>query len=106
MNNTLNITLALVAGLAGGLLTRYIAPSAAFAQDQKSVKEIRAQSFVFVNSTDQTLATLTIQSANKLATNPTTQIVLRDANGYVIWSAPGGGPKLLTDSPLPRQNPK
>jgi len=104
MKNTLNITLSLAAGLVGGLLTRYIAPPAAFAQDQKSaVKEIRAQSFVFVGPADQTLATFGVELPNKLGPNfPVARIVLRDANGHEMWSAPGGGAKLLTASPLPR----
>jgi hypothetical protein len=103
VKNTFNITISLVAGLLGGLLTRYITPSAAFAQDQKSaVKEIRAQSFVFVGPADQTLATLGVEMPNKLAPNFVPRIVLRDANGHEMWSAPGGGPKLLTASPLSR----
>jgi len=107
MKKTMYIAVALVSGLVGGLLTRYIAPSAAYAQDQKSaVREIRARSFVFVGGADQTLATLSIEMQNKLGTNLTPRIVLRDPNGREMWSAPGAGPKLLVDSPLPRQNPK
>ena len=52
MNNRLTIAAALVAGLVGGLLTRYLTPPVAFAQDQASApKEIRAQSFTLVVST-------------------------------------------------------
>ena len=64
MNNKLSIALALVAGLLGGLLTRYIAPPATFAQNQAPItKEMRAQSFTLVDSSDHTLGVFTAEPA-------------------------------------------
>ena len=62
MNKTLTIALGLGAGLLGGLLTRYIAPPAAHAQDQAAVaKEIRAQSFTLVDEFNHTAGTFTYE---------------------------------------------
>src|ERR1700683_231417 len=70
MNKTLTVALALGAGLLGGLLTRYIAPPATFAQDHAPItKEIRAQSFPLVDSSDQTLGVFTTEPASR-AINP------------------------------------
>jgi len=98
MNKKLSIALALVAGLLGGLLTRYIAPPTAFAQDQAPIaKEIRAQSFTLVDQLDRTIGTFTFEPAEVKVLNqrkqpmPPTRIVLRDSNGREIWSA-GGNP--------------
>ncbi len=100
MNKT--VLLALLAGLAGGMATRYIAPPVAFAQDQSSVtKEIRAQSFTLVDSTDQVVGSFAAEPIpNRFRSiitnrgpNPTVQrvpemrIVLRDSRGREIWSA-------------------
>ena len=60
MNKTLTATLALAAGFIGGLLTRYIAPPVALAQNQAPItKEIRAQSFTLVDPSDHTVGTFT-----------------------------------------------
>jgi hypothetical protein len=102
MRRNLNIALAIVAGLLGGLLTRYIAPPAAFAQNQPpTTKEIRAQSFTLVDPLDRTVGTFTFESAvpiegDKIIRPPGAErwpmrIVLRDSNGREIWSA-GGTP--------------
>lgn len=99
MNNKLSVAVALVAGLAGGMLTRYIAPPPVFAQVQVPVvpgtpppvaqiaaaKEIRAQSFVLVGPNDNVTGTFTTEPWRG-----TTRIVLRDAYGREIWSAGGG----------------
>jgi hypothetical protein len=70
MNRPLTVVLALGGGLLGGLLTRYIGPPSAFAQNQAPVaKEIRAQSFTLVDSSNRS------------------RIVLRDSDGREIWSA-------------------
>ncbi|HXI39117.1 MAG TPA: hypothetical protein VNH83_04020 [Bryobacteraceae bacterium] len=50
MNRKANFTLALAAGLLGGMFSRYLTPTPVFAQVQASApKEIRAQSFFLVN---------------------------------------------------------
>ncbi|MGA7239996.1 MAG: hypothetical protein WBY44_30220 [Bryobacteraceae bacterium] len=105
MNKMLTIALGLGAGLLGGLLTRYIAPPAAHAQDQAAVaKEIRAQSFTLVDEFNHTAGTFTYEAppAARMTiplppsiNQPAPQrwgagrIVLRDANGREIWSAGG-----------------
>jgi hypothetical protein len=110
MTKNLSVTVALFAGLLGGLLTRYIAPSPAFAQNQASAtKEIRAQSFTLVDAQNRTVGTFTTEPASGLLPAPPTpppgappvpppstppgrglsgtRIVLRDSNGREIWSA-------------------
>jgi hypothetical protein len=98
MRKHLNVALALLAGLLGGLISRYIAPPAVMAQNQTPVtNEVRAQSFVLVNSAGKTMATLAPDAYwQKVVTlNPNApsvgRIVLLDAGGHEIWSA-GGSP--------------
>jgi hypothetical protein len=93
MNKTLTVALPLAAGLLGGMLTRYIAPPAAFAQNPAPVaKEIRAQSFTLVDSSDHTLGVFTAEPASRNPGNSTPRrIVLRDSHGREIWSAGGNG---------------
>ena len=99
MNSRLSVVLALSAGLAGGLLTRYIAPAPVFAQDQASVaKEIRAQSFSLVDQSNRVVGTFLFEAANGFAGRDRNgpfpvpgRIVLRDGRGLVIWSAGGIG---------------
>ena len=104
MNKPLIIVLALGGGLLGGLLTRYIGPPSAFAQNQASVtKEIRAQSFTLVDSSNRTIGTFTSDADGPPAPPPApgntipprlqrgpawrSHIVLRDSEGREIWSA-------------------
>jgi len=85
MSKSFTIVLALSAGLAGGLLSRYVAPTAAHAQNpQQTPKEVRAQSFVLVNWADHPVGTFTWEPASG-------RIVLHGANGREIWSAGGSG---------------
>lgn len=106
MNNKLVIAFALVAGLLGGLLTRYITPPAAFAQDQAAViTEIRAESFTLVDSMNRPIGTFTSAPAGPIPppgvapqpeprTTPRTRIVLKDYRGQEIWSAPANARML------------
>ena len=100
MTNKINVALALIAGLLGGLLTRYIVPPAAFAQNQAPItKEIRAQSFTLIDPSDHTVGTFTsaapdpgtIPSPNQIAPGRPLpmRVVLRDSNGREIWSSSG-----------------
>jgi hypothetical protein len=99
MNKKINVALALAAGLAGGILTRFITPQPAFAQDQARVaKEIRAQSFTLVDSSDRAVGTFAVgplpgSDATCSASRESCiyGIVLTDPSGRVIWSA-GGSP--------------
>jgi hypothetical protein len=84
MNTKLSVALALIAGLLGGLLTRYIAPTVVFAQNQAQVtKEIRAQSFTLVDSSDRAVGTFMAEPV----AGGQMRIVLRDSNGRLIWCA-------------------
>lgn len=104
MNNKLVIVYGVAAGLFGGLLTRYVAPPAAFAQNQTAIKEIRAQSFTLVDSSNRVVGTFTSDADGPPAvaapapgsTTPPplrrpaagkSRIVLRDSDGREIWSA-------------------
>jgi hypothetical protein len=50
MNRNMNLALALAAGLVGGILSRYLAPTPVLAQAQiTNPKEIRAENFVIVD---------------------------------------------------------
>jgi hypothetical protein len=102
MNAKLSVTIALLAGLLGGLLTRYIAPPAAFAQNQAPiVKEIRAQSFTLVDETGGALGTFKAEPVhsfpNPAFTAPAARIVLRDSTGREIWSAGGNAIRQLSE---------
>jgi hypothetical protein len=84
MKSYLLIALALLAGVSGGLLSRYIAPPAAYAQNkQPPTAEIRALRFVLVDFADRPIGTFTTEANSR--------IVLRDNSGRVIWRAGGSG---------------
>ena len=94
-----NTVLALAAGLFGGLLTHYIAPPVAFAQNQApptpisvTPMEIRARSFTLVDQTDRPAGTFSVERdrLNRV------RIVLRDFNGREIWAAGGSGMQPLS----------
>lgn len=111
MNKTLTLALGLGVGLLGGMLTRYIAPPPAHAQDQAAVaKEIRAQSFTLVDEFNRSAGTFAYEplpGPRVMTGNPQFpggqgapervrpgRIVLRDANGREIWSA-GGNSRIV-----------
>jgi hypothetical protein len=106
MENRLVVAVALAAGLAGGMLTRYIAPPTAYAQAPATppqtpvTDELRARSFVLVDQFNDSVGTFTAEpiSGNNARTSPgpgplqrgvPARIVLRDAYGHQIWSAGG-----------------
>lgn len=90
MNKPFTIGLVLASGLMGGLVSRYIAPQVAFAQGQLPVnKEVRAQSFTFVDPSNRTVAKLSVEQ-QYVAGRPA-RIVLKDSTGHEIWSAGGSG---------------
>jgi len=80
MNRTFVLSLALAAGLLGGVLSRYVSPVPAFAQAQTQ-KEIKAQSFVLVDDKDNIVGTFK-PSADRIPI-----VVLLDRNGREIWRA-------------------
>ncbi len=93
MTKTLTVAVALASGFLGSMLTRYVAPPAAFAQNQPAAKpaqEIRAQSFTIVDRSDHTIATFEFDrgdTAHSYGPPYGPRIVLRDAGGRVLWSA-------------------
>jgi hypothetical protein len=95
MSKAPTVTLALAAGLVGGLLSRYVAPPSAFAQDKAKVtKEVRAQSFTLVDPSDHAVGTFTFDPGPLAQSGPNTipfsvggRVILRDSNGREIWSA-------------------
>jgi hypothetical protein len=91
MNRTLTLTLALAAGLFGGMLSRYLAPMPVHAQAQTPApKEIRAQNFVLVNAQGI--------EVGLLGFNPQGRPVIRllDEQGRTFWSA---GQAILLPQP-------
>jgi hypothetical protein len=96
MKKHLNLALVLTLGILGGLLSRYMVPSTAFAQnvpplvpradkaptDPAVTREIRAQSFTLVDPAGRALGTFRFEGD---------RMVLRDSNRREIWSA-GGSP--------------
>jgi hypothetical protein len=116
MNKSFTVALALVAGVMGGVLTRYIVPPVALAQNQApTTKEIRAQSFTLVDPSDRAVGTFTYEPALRSRGNilpspqflPNNQniperpmpmrIVLRDSSGRELWSAGGSGIQPLSE---------
>ncbi len=113
MNTRLTVTVSLLAGLLGGLVTRYVTPSVVLAQDKAPItREVRAQSFTLVDSSDHAIGTFAAeplagtvtvlvdpdspsngQSAPRMV-RPQMRIVLRDSNGREMWSA-GSGVRML-----------
>jgi len=86
MNQKLMLTLAVLAGFVGGVLSQYISPALVHAQAQ-SPKEIRAQSFVLVNENDRVFGLIGLDPQGQPI------IKLKDQRGRIVWSsAPGYGP--------------
>jgi len=109
MSNRFTAALALAAGLAGGLGSRFIAPPASHAQaQQQPAQEIRAQSVSLVDASNELIGTFTseTQRPQRFMTLPNGQtvripgisrILLRDATGREIWSAGGSGIRPATE---------
>jgi hypothetical protein len=86
MHRKLNLSLALAAGLLGGVLSRYVTPLPVQAQAGPA-KELRAQSFVLVDDKNNVVGTFTASPAvpGKPIQNQT--VVLLDRNDKEIWRA-------------------
>jgi hypothetical protein len=89
MNRTLTLSLALAAGLFGGLLSRYMTLLPVLAQTG-APKEMKAQSFVLVDAKDTVVGTFK-PSSDRIPT-----VVLLDRNGREIWRA-GVSAKVLSE---------
>jgi hypothetical protein len=86
MNNKLTFAMVLLAGFAGGMLTRFIAPTPVFAQDALAPAELRARSFVLIDRDGHAVASLEPDPMNG---GTWRRIVLRTPDGRVIWAAGG-----------------
>jgi hypothetical protein len=97
--NRMTIVVALVAGLAGGVISRYISPTPVLAQQAQAQSpapvELRAQRFALVNPDGSVVATFVVDQPKPLAGFPfpfaQSSIRLLDWSGKEIWSA-GGNP--------------
>jgi hypothetical protein len=103
MRRNLTLALALAAGLLGGFLSRYIAPSSVHAQVQPpDALEIRAQRFSIVDAQGHVIGTFTptkkssVYSAAPDVASPA-RISLVDAAGHELWSAGGDLFKSLSE---------
>ena len=110
MSQKSHLILAFVAGMVGSAIMHYVVPPLAFAQDQTPVaKEVRAQSFTLVDSSNNVIGTFTSEPlplpagayfrfrgvpAPGSPVNVPSHIVLRDPNGRVIWT-PDTNTKML-----------
>jgi hypothetical protein len=106
MNNKFVIPAAILAGLTGGMLTRFVAPAPVFAQAPAQVlpgpvpvpalpavtKEIRAESFTLVDHFGNVAGTFAAESTG---IRRPARIVLRDSQGHEIWSAGGSAIRPL-----------
>jgi hypothetical protein len=109
MNNKLIVAVAVLAGLAGGMLSRFMAPAPVFAQAPVQIlpgpvpavpapaspavtKEIRAESFTLVDQNGNVAGTF---AAESMGVRRPERIVLRDSYGHVIWSA-GAALRLMS----------
>jgi len=101
MNRTLTLTLAVAAGLFGGLLSRYVTLPSVHAQAQaQSAVEVRAQAFTLVDAQGHAIGTFTLRSeqAASLPFPPLPRIVLLDWTGREIWTAGGTKFKSLAEN--------
>jgi hypothetical protein len=97
MNHRFNLALAVVAGFIGGALSQHVPLTVHAQAPAVPPKEIRAQSFVFVNAQGDAVGTLFLdepRSGGARIDDPrlnTSRIRLIDPSGKEIWSA-GGNP--------------
>jgi hypothetical protein len=88
MNRRFIVSLAMGAGLTGGLLSRCLTPGLAFAQTD-APRQVQAHSFVLVDEQNSVAGTF-----KPLLTGRNETIVLLDRNGREVWRA-GASWKLL-----------
>jgi hypothetical protein len=95
--NKIKVVVAFVAGLVGGMISRYSYPAPVLAQQSQTQSpatvEVRAQRFVLVNPQGGVLATFAVDPPRFDPSNPNIGPLVRllDSTGKQIWSA-GGSP--------------
>src|SRR5262249_14538930 len=94
-----HLFLAIAVGLVAGLITRYGCVRSVHAEPQaQPAKELRAQSFVFVNERGDVRAVFALDESN-----PARPVVrLFDSNGRELWSAGGNPARPLSSSVIPK----
>lgn len=94
----LNVPLSIAAGLLGGLLSHYIWTPPVHAQSAESApKEIRAQSFVLVDSKGVAQGVFSVDESAGMPT-----IKLHNREGQEIWQAGGSGVRLIGGATDPK----
>lgn len=103
MNTRLILTISLLSGLVGGLVSHYAFPVTAFAQQAPAPaapvpNETRAQSFVIVDAQNNVIGTITA-SNRFVQTSPGQEptIVILDRFRREVWRATGATLRQLTD---------
>ena len=93
MNRKLNLGLSLAVGLLGGCLSHYVFPEMVQAAQTAPPSQIKAQSFVLVNSGGSTAGIFGFDQQGR------PNVILYDNTGKVVWSTQGNtNPKLLAVS--------
>lgn len=86
-------TLALAAGLLGGMLSHYVWPPLAQAQAPPPPQEVRAQRFILEDANGRTLGTFSPEAprSGSLARGAAGAIRLFDERGREVWRTPTRG---------------
>jgi hypothetical protein len=99
MSNNFTVLLAVVAGCAGGIVSRYASPSAVHAQAPALQQEVRAQKFVLVDKSGAP------RGAFGIETDGTVQIEITDNKGqpylYQTYNY-----KFFSNAPTQERHPK
>jgi len=82
----LNLTLALAAGLLGGIVSRVALP--VVNAQNPAPREVRATRFVVVDGTDNAIGTFTIGLSRRTGEGPL--VVLPDSFGQEVWRGDEG----------------
>jgi hypothetical protein len=88
MNTRLILTISLLSGLVGGLVSHFAFPTTAFAQPQN---EIRVQSLALVDPQNVVVGTITTsnRSGQPSPRGQEPTIVILDRQGHEVWRANG-----------------
>jgi hypothetical protein len=99
MGNKFTVAIAVAAGFAGGLLSRYASPSPVHAQAPAVQQEVRAEKFVLVDKGGAP------RGAFGIETDGTAQIEITDNKGRV-YLYQTYNPKFFSNAPSREGNPK
>jgi hypothetical protein len=104
MHTRLILTISLLSGLVGGLVSHFAFPVAAFAQQTPAPtapvpNEIRGQSFVIVDAQNSAIGTITASNrfVQQTSRGQEPTIIILDRQGREVWRATGASLRQLTD---------